>query len=102
MAQAPNEPRIFSGLGPMFNPQFSRAFASINHPADTCDFYASTIGESTREAIVHDYLTFTEALLNDTVNCILFSADIVLPYDFFEPQVRPNLPSRMLHATTCF
>jgi hypothetical protein len=66
-----------------------RVFRYIEHPADFCDFYASQNGESVVEALVHDHLSFTEALANNTVNCILFAADVVYPHDFFEPEVRP-------------
>jgi hypothetical protein len=67
-----------------------RAFISIEHPADLCEFYASMDGESVVEALVHDHVSFTEALANNTVNCILVAADaVVYPHDFFEPEVRP-------------
>jgi hypothetical protein len=86
------EPQVMGDswdANPRFDSQINRAFASIQHPADTCAFYASTIGEPAVEAFAHDHLTFTVAALNNTVNCILFTADIVFPHSFFEPEVRP-------------
>jgi hypothetical protein len=51
-------------------------FKGLGHPSELCGFYHGAGGVIS--AVVSDELSFVDAMVNNTINCILFAEDVVM------------------------
>jgi hypothetical protein len=61
-------------------------FKGLGHPSELCGFYHGAGGVIS--AVVSDELSFVDAMVNNTINCILFAEDVVMRAETYRIGVR--------------
>ena len=69
-------------------------FEGLAHPSDLCRYYSDGVVVA---AEVRDEFSFLDAMVNATVNCVLFAEDVVVRSETFAPRVRTthHLPAAL-------